>query len=62
MTEQDKIIQDLRAELEWRRKDNEVLSGLIDALRAELEEQSRTLKEVREEADRFIKEATNASL
>lgn len=56
MTEKDKIIQDLRRENESLRKDHEVLWGLIDALRAELEAQSKTLEEVRRQGEMFAEE------
>ncbi len=49
MTEQDLLIQDLR-------RANDILRAQILELEQELKRQTEILKEVREEADRFIKE------
>ena len=49
MTEKDKIIQDLQLE-------NDRLMVRLAELSGVIEEQERRLQEIREEADRFIKE------
>ena len=50
MTEQDKIMQDLR-------RANALLSAYIDHLLLELKAEEEKVMEIREQADRMIKEA-----
>ena len=49
MTETDKIIQDLRLE-------NDRLQEDLESLRTQIREQEKILAEVRDEADRLVKE------